>query len=190
MNFLTKIIPFLGKQKWSAWKSLGDMSKETAMQEYIEKLDEIDEDWEGKEPEEAKDSSWVSVSCMQNNEEQILDKDKNLVHWIQEGQVEKVKTILNKNKSVIHEPFEDLLPLHWAADRGSAEIVQVLLDYGANIDDQDFDGQTALHYACSVGHESVIRVLLQNKADLRIKDNDGNTAQDVIENTELKSLFT
>ena len=55
---------FQGKQKWSAWKSLGDMTTETAMQEYIEKLDEIDPDWDDKEITEAKDSSWVSVRVL------------------------------------------------------------------------------------------------------------------------------
>ena len=180
---------FQGKQKWSAWKSLGDMTTETAMQEYIDKLDEIDPDWEGKEITEAQDSSWVSVSCMQNTDEEILDKDKNLVHWIQENNIEKVTKLVQSDKSLISIPFEDLLPLHWAADRGSAEIIQVLLEHGAEINAQDTDGQTALHYACSVGHENVIKVLLENKANVDVQDNDGNTAQDVIENDNLKTLF-
>ena len=40
---------FQGKQKWSAWKSLGEMPRETAMMEYIEKLDEVDPGWQDKE---------------------------------------------------------------------------------------------------------------------------------------------
>ena len=178
---------FQGKQKWSAWKSLGEMPRETAMMEYIEKLDEVDPEWQDKEVQG--DSSWVSVSCMRNDEEEILDQDKNLVHWIQEGQVEQVTKIVDKDQGLISAAFEDLLPLHWAADRGNAEIVQVLLEHGAEINAQDPEGQTALHYACSVGHQEVIKVLLKFHPDLQVKDNDGCTAQDVIEDEKLKALF-
>ena len=36
------------------------------------------------------ESSFVSLSCMQIDKGEILDQDKNLVHWIQEEQVEQV----------------------------------------------------------------------------------------------------
>ena len=39
---------FQAKEKWQAWKSLENMSKEFAMKEYIAKLNEIDPEWTGK----------------------------------------------------------------------------------------------------------------------------------------------
>ena len=178
---------FQGKQKWSAWNSLGEMPKETAMMEYVEKLDEVDPGWQDKEVKG--DTSWVGVSCMKNDEEEILDQDKNLVHWIQEGNIEQVTKMVSEDKNLINKPFEDLLPLHWAADRGNAEVVQVLLDHGADVNAQDPEGQSALHYACSVGHFEVVKVLLKFHPNLQVKDNDGCTAQDVIEDEALKALF-
>eukprot|EP01027_Heterolobosea_sp_BB2_P001215 GEZU01001854.1.p2 GENE.GEZU01001854.1~~GEZU01001854.1.p2 ORF type:complete len:108 (-),score=46.50 GEZU01001854.1:126-449(-) len=37
---------FVGKAKWDAWNKLGDMSKEEAMQKYIDLLNDLAPGWE------------------------------------------------------------------------------------------------------------------------------------------------
>eukprot|EP00761_Pharyngomonas_kirbyi_P011285 gb/GECH01011310.1/.p1 GENE.gb/GECH01011310.1/~~gb/GECH01011310.1/.p1 ORF type:complete len:103 (+),score=32.98 gb/GECH01011310.1/:1-309(+) len=40
------MLDFVGKSKWDAWNELGDMSKEEAMQKYIDLLTELAPEWE------------------------------------------------------------------------------------------------------------------------------------------------
>jgi hypothetical protein len=78
------------------------------MEEYVEKLNIIDPEWTLKEPQEAKDKCWVSVSrSMVQAENFIEDEDKTLINWIQDGNVEKVDQILWKTPYLGKQALED-----------------------------------------------------------------------------------
>lgn len=175
---------FKGKEKWNAWKALGDMPSKTAMEEYTAKMVEVDPEWD---PIDCQDPSWVSVSSMPKPV--VKEEDKDFLYHIQEGDIENVTIYLESNPELASKLCEDLYPIHWAADRGNAEMVQVLLTFGAEINAQDEDGQTALHYACSIGYESVIQTLLEASADKTISDSEGLKPIDVIKNDEIKANY-
>ncbi|XP_068209018.1 acyl-CoA-binding domain-containing protein 6-like [Palaemon carinicauda] len=182
---------FKGKQKWDAWKALGEMSKEDAMKEYIDGISEVDGDWQIKAPTDGKHSgtsSWVKVSSLAVPEEDDdkSDKDKNHFDWVKENDIPKVKCLSDKTLSDTDENGMTLL--HWAADRGYLEMTEVLLEKGIDVNSQDTDGQTALHYAVSCGHQAVIRALLSHGADLNIADADGQLPMDCADE-EIKELL-
>lgn len=187
---------FQGKQKWQAWKDCDDLSLEEAMLQYVEKVTELDPDFHDKKPEDDdKNKAWVSVSSMPNEETELEDKDKNIFHFVQEGRVDKVKELLEK------ESFKDAIDdnglglLHWAADRGQLAMMEMLIDSLANdekisnLNSQDNDGQTPLHYAASCGHIHIVKCLLKEKADSHIKDNEGFKPLDIADDAEIKSIL-
>ncbi|KAG7209674.1 hypothetical protein KM043_011320 [Ampulex compressa] len=142
------------KYKWDAWKSLGDMSRNIAMDSYVRLLTEISPSWE----EEAKTESH---------------------DWVKEGNDQKVQEILIKNPEYVGALDETkLLPIHWAADRGHVAVMACLVKYGTDINTQDPDGQTPLHYAASCGHYEAVKYLLSIGAQ-SIEDNDGMTPKDI-----------
>ncbi|XP_052787768.1 acyl-CoA-binding domain-containing protein 6-like isoform X2 [Mya arenaria] len=151
-------LDFQGKQKWEAWKKLGNMTKEKAMKEYVKALTKDIPDWSSKlqncgesgdsdKPRSSGNGLGVSVSTMQNDEEDLDDELKTVFDWCKEGDVTKVANILKKNQSCVNlKDDEGMVLLHWAADRGDADMVHMLLSKGASVDKQDDTGQTALHY--------------------------------------------
>ena len=93
---------FQAKQKWTAWSDLGDMPKETAMKEYVEKMDEVDPGWLDRvdltEEAAGSERAWVSVSTpakeQADRDADIADESKTACDWIKEGNVEGVRTSL------------------------------------------------------------------------------------------------
>uniref|UniRef100_A0A6V7L4E5 Acyl-CoA-binding domain-containing protein 6 n=1 Tax=Bracon brevicornis TaxID=1563983 RepID=A0A6V7L4E5_9HYME len=165
------------KQKWEAWKNLGDMKRDEAMEKYISILTDLDPKWE----EDAKigGQGWMAVSSMLNTDVQIDDRDKSFLDWVKESKEDKVKELLKANSSIINLPDnEGMLPIHWAADRGHLPTMKCLIDNGADINAQDDDGQTPLHYAASCGHIDIIEYLISIGAK-SLKDRDGLTPQQV-----------
>lgn len=154
---------FQNKQKWDAWKSLGDLSEEDAMKQYIALLDELSPDWEDSSYESKKEN-WVSVSRMLSEDSNILEEEKNIFDRVKEGDIDKVKDLLDINHINNFDEFGMSL-LHWAADRGLKDMVICLLDLGADINLKDGAGQTALHYACCCGHYEIVELLLSRGAD-------------------------
>ncbi|XP_014206005.1 acyl-CoA-binding domain-containing protein 6-like [Copidosoma floridanum] len=174
------------KSKWEAWKSLGDMKREVAMSNYIGLVSELDPDWE----KDARDSSktWVVVSTLPNTDTELHDVDKTLLDWIKESNLNKVQLFLSRDKKCIEVRDEDnMLPIHWAADRGDFNILKFLVEVGSDINAQDADGQTPLHYAASCGHKDIIKYLLSKNARM-IQDNDGLTPKDVADEA-VTSMF-
>jgi acyl-CoA-binding protein len=183
---------FQGKQKWQAWKDMGDMSKETAMSEYVDKMNQIDPDWVNKECPEGGGIGWVSVSAMiAPEEENIPDDKKSIFDWTKEGNVSEVETRLRAGDASLKcSTDEDGMGLiHWAADRGDAAMTVMLLRLGVDVNQTDGDGQTALHFASSCGHGDVARMLIESKVDVGMCDSEGTTAEKMACDQDMKQLL-
>lgn len=158
------------KQKWEAWKRLGDMNTEDAMNGYIEKLTSVYPSWEECSAIETR--GWVAISTFTNTDEEIKDAEKTFFDWIKEGNEELVQQMINTDPKLVFTMDEtELLPVHWAADRGYLPILKCLVKSGADISARDGEGQTPLHYAASCGHFHAVRYLIANGAPSMEDDN-------------------
>jgi len=181
---------FQAKQKWQAWKDLGQMSTSEARQQYINRLTELEPEWRDAEGAERGQKGWVSVSTMQKTEVDVEPSDKTIVDYVKEGNLETLRKVLKADESKVDELDDQGMGLiHWAADRGSTAILHALIDAGANVNQTDSDGQTALHFAASCGHAEVIRLLLAAGACGDAKDADGATAADVADDEDVKQIL-
>ncbi|XP_010226928.1 PREDICTED: acyl-CoA-binding domain-containing protein 6 [Tinamus guttatus] len=143
---------FEGKQKWEAWKALGDFSPHQAMQEYIATVKKLDPSWKPQATEkrgkDCKTAFGGPVVSSLYQEETIREEDKNIFDYCRENNIDHVtKAIRSKNVDVNIADEEGRALLHWACDRGHKELVSVLLQHSADVNSQDGEGQTALHYA-------------------------------------------
>lgn len=186
---------FQGRQKWEAWHKLGDKSSKDCMLEYINKLLEIDEDWEKKMAAgdvTAKTGMGVAVSTLlASDDPTISDEQKSIFDWCKEGNCEVVQRLLHRNDCDVQQLDENgLALLHWACDRGHEAVVRCLLDYGADINIRDVDGQTPLHYAAACEHASVVRLLMSYGADKTLTDTAGSSALDIADNADIAAILT
>lgn len=132
---------FEGKQKWEAWKALGDSSPSQAMQEYIAAVKKLDPGWNTQSPEkkgkEANTGFGGPVVSSLYHEEIIREEDKNIFDYCRENNIDHIsKVIKSKNVDVNMKDEEGRALLHWACDRGHKELVTVLLQYRADINSQ------------------------------------------------------
>lgn len=191
---------FQGKQKWTAWSSLGDMSRKEAMAEYVQGVEELDPDWLVRFDETAAKKSpstpfgGVSVSSMAKTEADLDDGEKTLFDWVKEGEESQVKSWLSdiqgQGQTSLHSVDENgMTVLHWCCDRGHASIARILLDQGCAINCLDACGQAPLHYAVSCGHVDVVRLLLENGADVSIKDEDGCDPLELADDDQMRQML-
>ncbi|XP_061490239.1 acyl-CoA-binding domain-containing protein 6 isoform X3 [Rhineura floridana] len=142
---------FEGKQKWEAWKALGDTSPEQAMREYVAIVKKLDSTWNPqiaeKKGKEGKAGLGGPVVSSLYQEETIREEDKNIFDYCRENNIDHVtKAIRLKKVDVNTKDEKGRALLHWACDRGHKELASVLLQHTADVNSQDDEGQTALHY--------------------------------------------
>lgn len=176
------------KSKWEAWNNLGNMPKEKAKSLYVETVKKLDPSFEVEKS--APPPSWISVSVMQSDADDLPNAEKSLADFVKEGDLKNVERHLKYTADLNKLDKDGLSLLHWAADRGSAKVLTILLLHGADVNVRDSEGQTALHYAVSCGHLDCVRVLLENGADLSLKDNDGNEVVTLAQDDSVRSLLT
>ncbi|XP_028857537.1 acyl-CoA-binding domain-containing protein 6 isoform X2 [Denticeps clupeoides] len=132
---------FEGQRKWQAWKQLGDMSAEQAMQEYAACVCSLDPDASLKQPDRRGADrrtgfGGAAVSSLYQ-EEMIREEDKNIFDYCRENNIEHVtKAIESKKVDVNTKDEEGRALLHWACDRGHKDLVSVLLQNNADINSQ------------------------------------------------------
>ncbi|XP_051854801.1 acyl-CoA-binding domain-containing protein 6 isoform X3 [Antechinus flavipes] len=132
---------FEGKQKWEAWKALGDSSPSQAMQEYIAMVKKLDPNWNPQIPEkkgkEVNTGFGGPVVSSLYQEETIREEDKNIFDYCRENNIDHItKAIRSKKVDVNMKDEEGRALLHWACDRGHKDLVTVLLQYTADINCQ------------------------------------------------------
>ncbi|XP_063218447.1 acyl-CoA-binding domain-containing protein 6-like [Bacillus rossius redtenbacheri] len=182
------------KQKWDAWKELGEMSSEDAMEQYVGLVRELDPGWDdSSELETSKHKiGWVSVSSMPKPDD-VVEAEKTVFDWVREGNVSKLEECMDKteaNADIDRRDADGMGLIHWAADRGHAAVLQFLVhELHADVDLRDRDGQTALHYAASCDHSEAVKWLLAAGASSTIADSDGLTPVEVAGSEDTANLF-
>lgn len=182
---------FEGQRKWQAWKQLGDMESDQAMQEYISCVNVLDPEGCTKERRGAERRSGfgAAVSSLYQ-EEMIREEDKNIFDFCRENNIDHIsKAIVSQKVDVNTKDEEGRALLHWACDRGHKEQVSVLLQHKADINSQDNEGQTALHYASACEFADIVELLLNAGADPSIKDMEGSLPEEVTESSAISSLL-
>ncbi|XP_055020901.1 acyl-CoA-binding domain-containing protein 6 [Boleophthalmus pectinirostris] len=183
---------FEGQRKWQAWKQLGDMDAEQAMQEYISLVNVLDPEGTSKERRGAEKRTSFGGAAVSSlyQEETIREEDKNIFDYCRENNIERInKALSSQNVDVNTKDEEGRALLHWACDRGHKELVSVLLEHKADINSQDNEGQTALHYASACEFADIVELLLNSGADPSIKDMEGSLPEEVTESSAISSLL-
>ncbi len=83
-----------------------------------------------------------------------------------EGNVEKVKELLDKNPKLLYVQDEQgKTPLHWATGRGQLEVMELLLKtYQVDVNVRNKNGGTPLHVAASQAKPEAAKILIRNNA--------------------------
>ncbi|WOH06647.1 hypothetical protein DCAR_0626075 [Daucus carota subsp. sativus] len=185
-------IKMTARAKWQAWKKLGAMPPEEAMQKYIAIVTELFPTWlDGapvKRKSEGSDTQHVDskgpmgpVFSSHVYEEESADNIKlDAIHaFAREGELDSLIKRIESGVSVDLKDSEGRTALHWAVDRGHLNITEALVKEKADINAKDNEGQTPLHYAAVCERESIAKFLVKENADMNIKDDENNRPSDL-----------
>ncbi|XP_055903642.1 ankyrin repeat domain-containing protein 49 [Eupeodes corollae] len=113
-----------------------------------------------------------------DDENDLIEEDKDpqaslerLILWsVNEGQIDKVREILELNPETVNAVDEDgYTPLHRACYNNFVDIAKLLLQYNANLNAQTELKWTPLHSACKWSNAECAALLLQHGADVNAK---------------------
>ena len=107
------------------------------------------------------------------------EDERAIVRAAKKGDTKTVKSLLNKDKSLLFARDKDgLTPLHCASWKGHVGLVEFLIDAGADINNHNDNahwGTTPLHAAAHGNQKEVATVLIRRGADLNAKNLNGRT---------------
>lgn len=89
------------------------------------------------------------------------DIDRLLQKATQNGDVDRVKELLQAGANVDHESEQGLTPLHWSALNGRADLAEVLIEHGADINQRErYTGKlTPMAMALLMGYDDVVELM-------------------------------
>ena len=93
----------------------------------------------------------------------------------QNGNLNRVKALLNQGVPVNTRDNHSWTPLHSAAMSGNLNVVKELLRRGANVNPRTPEGSTPLHYAAMTENLNVVKELLRSRALVNPLNNHGFT---------------
>lgn len=107
-----------------------------------------------------------------------------LIKAVKEGDVDKVKELINKGVDVNTKDEDRNTALIYATDQTYSmytykdyiTIVKLLLEAGANVNLQNNHGRTALIMATDYNNIDIVKLLIKKGADVNIQDEEGKTA--------------
>ncbi|XP_053247306.1 acyl-CoA-binding domain-containing protein 6 isoform X3 [Podarcis raffonei] len=155
---------FEGKQKWEAWKALGDTSPEQAIREYVATVKKLDPTWNPqiaeKKGKEGKAGFGGPVVSSLYQEETIREEDKNIFDYCRENNIDHVTKAIRSKKVDVNTK-----------------------------DEKDDEGQTALHYASTCEFSDIVKLLLESGADPTLRDTEGYLPEEVTDCKVITSML-
>lgn len=96
------------------------------------------------------------------------------------GDVEKIRILLDKDLDINTADKNGITSLHIAARINRIEVVKFLIDRGADVNLKNATGNTALHDAVKFGHVEIVRLLLDNwRCDYTIANNNHEIPENI-----------
>ena len=93
----------------------------------------------------------------------------------QNGNLNRVKALLNQGVPVNARTVNGRTALHWAAQAGSLSVVQELLKRGAHVNPRTRSGMTPLHVALVLGRSHIVHALLKAGAKAEYRNINGRS---------------
>lgn len=87
-----------------------------------------------------------------------------------DGDMLKIRKLINLGASVNEQNMRGETPLHWACSSSDVATISFLLSKGAFVDIQDQDGNTPLHWACEDENIKIIKNLIAAGADVEAEN--------------------
>ena len=103
------------------------------------------------------------------------DINKDLLDSAENGDANKVKSLIKQGANVNAKNDGGWTALMWASDKGHFEIVKYLVK-GADINAKQNNGFTALMLASQSGHFEIVKFLVENGANVNARNEVGRTA--------------
>ncbi|XP_060053758.1 acyl-CoA-binding domain-containing protein 6 isoform X1 [Erinaceus europaeus] len=170
---------FEGKQKWEAWKALGDSSPRQAMQEYIAVVQKLDPVWNPQDREKLrrerkkKGERDICSTCFTTHEASSLQLPEKKGKEAKTGFGGPVVSSLYQEE-IIRE--EDKNIFDYCRENNIDHVTKAIKSKTVDVNMKDEEGRALLHWACDRGHRDLVTVLLQYRADINCQDNEGQTA--------------
>lgn len=109
----------------------------------------------------------------------MTDSGKEFIKAAKKGEMEKLKSLLKSDKSLLGARDTDgSTALHCAAWKGLLEVVEYLVKAGSDVrahNTNDHWGTTPLHAAAHANQAKIVQLLIDAGADVNAKDMNGKT---------------
>ena len=106
------------------------------------------------------------------------------------GNLNRVKALLNQGVPVNSRTVDGLTPLHYAAIKGHLNIVQELLRRGAHLNPRDRIGVTPLYVAALYNNPHIFHALIKAGANPKYRNIYGHRAHNFVVYNDLNTLKT
>lgn len=119
----------------------------------------------------------------------MSDEADDFLWAIKNGDLEKVKELIDDKKFAVDTEIKSRHPIHYAADFGQKDVLKYLISNGVNINVTDKYGITALLSAIWEDHKDCVQLLIDSGADANNSAPDGKSYIDCTENPEIKAIL-
>ena len=110
---------------------------------------------------------------------EALGPATDLTEAAKEGDLARLKELLDAGADVDGADGSELTALHWASAWGHADACRLLIERGAEVGARDGRDATPLHAAAFFGRPDAVRVLLEGGADPSLRNEDGTSPADL-----------
>ncbi|KAL4220974.1 E3 ubiquitin-protein ligase mib2 [Mactra antiquata] len=107
---------------------------------------------------------------------EVEGNDRAVIEAAAKGDLERVKSIVEKNSTKVNATHETKTALQIASYEGKLDVVKYLLNKKADVNIIDDEGDTALHYAAYGAEDSTMKALLQHRAKINVQNKKGQTS--------------